>query len=175
MLCERCDNFEATFHLTEISNNVQNELHLCSRCAKNINFNSDITGNLITLRSLSAIIADDAINNENNTMCLKCGLTDVELTLNGRPGCPSCYKYFKSILETISGNNNKKKYSGKKPFNYVEVMDSLGTTPILNSINTESLMSKQEMEEELKVAVIEERYEDAAKLRDKIKEVNSFE
>jgi protein arginine kinase activator len=165
MLCEKCDNCEALFHLTEISNDIQSELHFCMKCAKNLKINSNWQDN-----SFSSI-NNNSLSGESGIACLNCGLTTKELIYDGRPGCPSCYKYFNSVFNSISENNNIRKFSGKKPSNYIEIFNFQDTTPALNKSYIELLDSKVKLEDELKRAIIEERYEEAAILRDKIKEV----
>jgi protein arginine kinase activator len=165
MLCEKCDNSEVLFHLAEISNDIQSELHFCMKCAKNLKINSKWQVN-----SFSSI-KNNSLGGETAIACLNCGLTTEELIYDGRPGCPSCYKYFNSVFNSISENNNIKKFSGKKPVNYIEIFDFLDTPPALKNLNIELLDSKVKLEEELKKAISEERYEEAAILRDKIKEV----
>ncbi len=165
MLCEKCNNSEAFIHFTESSDNIRSEFQFCMKCAKNIKINPQQQNNLFSETNDDSLIGLDGI------ICLNCGLTTRELIYDGRPGCPSCYKYFNSVFNTIPENNNIKKYSGKKPINYIEVFDSQGDIPKINNSCIELSDSKTKLEEELKRAVIEERYEDAAKLRDKIKEV----
>jgi protein arginine kinase activator len=165
MLCEKCDNPEALFYLTEISNDIQSELYFCMKCAKNLKVNSKWENN-----SFSSI-DNNTLSGENGITCLNCGLTTGELIYDGRPGCPSCYKYFNSVFNSISENNNIKKFSGKKPLHYIEIFEFKDTTLLLHHNFVESLDSKAKLEEELKRSIIEERYEEAAILRDKIKEV----
>lgn len=176
MLCQRCKNCEAVFHFTDITNNVQTELHLCNKCAGDISFESNLQNNTLYLKTMFSLIKDNDIeldDFETKTICLNCGLTDMEFNLDRKPGCPSCYKYFKSIIDTISENKKPHKYR-KIPHNYVEVMafrDDLSD----RNIGKSNSVKPVDLEEELRIAVNEERYEDAAVLRDKIKEVSNIE
>ncbi|MBN2401482.1 MAG: UvrB/UvrC motif-containing protein [Spirochaetes bacterium] len=167
MLCDNCDNSDAVFHFTDFSNDSRNEIHLCMNCAKNIKLNS------LHQNDMQLIKENERTNGEGGIICINCGLTTKELIYSGRPGCPSCYKYFNSVFNTISANNIKK-YSGKKPSNYIEIMD-IGHVPALNESQIGLSNSEAHLDEELKRAVIEERYEDAAKLRDKLIEVRKSE
>ena len=177
MLCERCKNYDAVFHFNNVSNNVQTELHLCNKCAGDINFETRDHKDPLYLKTMfSPINNDDLNNNENRIICMNCGLTDMEFTLYQKPGCPSCYKYFKSIISTLSKTGKQIRQSGKRPHNYIEVIAFRDDLSDQNK--GRNLFAKHfDLEEELRIAVIEERYEDAAVLRDKIKEakVNTVE
>ncbi len=175
MFCDECENSEAIFHFTEIANNNQSELHLCMRCAKNIDLNSNIQNHTVSLTNMFSFLCDESIIiEESGTVCPNCGLSVAELSWEGRPGCPDCYKYFRSLFNKLfSGNNIKNKYSGKIPVNYIEIMNN--QNPALNNNKSDHIYSSSVLEEELKKAVLEERYEDAAVLRDRIKDVKTVE
>ncbi len=176
MLCERCKNSEATFHITEITNYVQKELHLCTRCLNEIKIDTQLKYNVMSLKGIFPFEDVENIKTgSKNVVCLNCGLTDVELSLERRPGCPNCYRYFKSALYPLSGSGNARKYSGKRPLNYIEVMSFPNDAAVLNNSNVGTPETKAELKEALRIAVEEERYEDAAVFRDKIKEVGSIE
>ncbi|MBN2040934.1 MAG: UvrB/UvrC motif-containing protein [Spirochaetes bacterium] len=176
MLCERCKTYEAVFHFTDITNNVQTEIHLCNKCAGDITFENKQQNDSLYLKTMFSMIKEKYLEmnqNETGTMCLNCGLTDMEFSLDQKPGCPSCYKYFKVLIESLSGINTIP-YSGKKPHNYVEVMayrDDLSDKK--NNMNEP--LKDVDLEEQLRIAVSEERYEDAAVLRDRIKGVSTIE
>jgi protein arginine kinase activator len=176
MFCEECDNSEATFHFTEISDNNQNELHLCMNCAKNINLNPDSNthDHPLSLTTMLSFLNDETVENETSATCPECGLTGVELSWHGRPGCPGCYKYFKTMLtKLVSGNKRMNKYSGKRPVNFLEIMTDIKI--LARDENYKSINSSAELAEELNKAVFEERYEEAAKLRDRIREVETVD
>ena len=65
MLCERCKNYEAAFHFTDISNNVQTELHLCNKCAGDINFEKRLQIDSLYLKTMFSLIKDNEL--ETNT------------------------------------------------------------------------------------------------------------
>ncbi len=165
MLCEKCDNSDVLYHLAEVPDDIQNEMYFCMKCKKNLQINQTQPNN-----AFSPIGNDESVP-DLGIKCTNCGLTTSELIYDGRPGCPSCYKYFNSVFGSIPENGNVKKYTGKKPSNYVEILNNKNAIPEINKNYFDLLESKYKLEKELKMAVIEERYEDAAILRDKIKEV----
>ncbi len=168
MFCDDCENSEALSDHTGISGDKQNESYFCINCSKNM---QTIQGRNI----LYAIESDEKTENNINSKCPNCGLTAKDLIYEGRPGCPVCYKYFNSFFISFYEGNKNKKYNGKKPFNYVEVPTERNNIYELNQIIFNSLDKKSKLEKALKTAVMEERYEDAAVIRDKLKEVTSDE
>jgi protein arginine kinase activator len=164
MLCEKCNNSEALSHLTEISNDIQSELYFCIKCSKNMHINRQ-------QNILFSVNSDNKSDNDVNIKCINCGLTTTELIYDGRPGCPSCYKYFQSFFRQFYEISKTKKYNGKKPANYVEISEDQNNISEINKNYFDSLDSNGKLENELKTAVLEERYEDAAIIRDKLKEV----
>ena len=169
MLCERCLDSEALFHFTWISHNTQKELHLCLNCAKEMKIDSPDSPDNILLSY------EGFMEGEYAMTCLSCGLTTKELIYDGRPGCPVCYKYFNAVFSTISENTSLKKYTGKKPENYKDIFDFQELNSVEEKNNSEFLSSKSRIEKQLKKALADERYEDAAKFRDALKEVTESE
>jgi protein-arginine kinase activator protein McsA len=82
--------------------------------------------------------------------CQTCNASLAELKAIGKFGCPICYDTFKDellpYLPQMQGGNNQ--HVGKRPKNGIESLNK-----------------------EMQKAVKEERYEDAAKFRDRIKEL----
>src|SRR5699024_9731788 len=99
----------------------------------------------------------------NTTLkCNKCNMTYEEFLNTGKFGCEECYNAFgykvDSLLKRIQGTD---KYIGRKA-NHNEN----------NRIQENKNLSRLEkLQQELKQAIKEERYEDAAKIRDEIKNI----
>lgn len=95
---------------------------------------------------------------EENLVCSGCGLTYNEFRNILRFGCEHCYDSFKDtlipLLEDIHGSS---KYKGQVPFRDKE--------------KVQLLKIKRELERKLREAVKAERFEEAAHLRDELKEL----
>jgi len=120
-----------------------------------------------------SVLNEESVFEESDCVCPDCGLTGIEISWDMRPGCPTCYKYFNSILAHNYANSPAGKYSGKRPVNYIEVMEHGSTMIPANKVTLKKELT--ELEEDMRMAVLEERYEDAAVLRDRIKEVKRVE
>lgn len=153
--CDICKKNQATFHLTEISNGTQKEIHLCEKCYH------DKAG--IKQFSLTDLLsglskAADETEIETSKVCPNCGISLHEFQTLGRFGCSEDYKVFEKeialMLERIHGASE---HCGKIP----------------RQQGKDLVQQKQirELERELKKAVASENYEKAALLRDEIKEL----
>lgn len=89
--------------------------------------------------------------------CPKCEATLEEMMATGQAGCPTCYEAFKPFfMPLVQRIHNANKHVGKKP------------KTIALSENIEKL------QEQMQEAVAAEKYEEAARIRDKIKEIKAL-
>lgn len=166
MLCDNCGKHEASVKLTQIINGKKTEMMICEECGRKMGI-TDIGFEMPI--DISNFFSDFEIDNENympfNTIpqevkCKKCNMTYQEFLDNGKIGCEECYKTFEnkidSILKRIQGTN---KYIGRKA--------SISETNEVKETKTNSKL--EELRAKLKQAIKEEKYEEAAKIRDEIK------
>jgi protein arginine kinase activator len=166
MLCDICNKNPATVHLTEIVDDQMSELHLCEECARK---KSSQMESQFGLSDLLAGLADFEKPSEEKELsalkCPNCGLTYKDFKKVGRLGCGECYITFKKflipLLKRIHGSGA---HCGKCP-----VKISTGKSPRKKTLDL------QEMRCRLQKAVEDEAYEEAAKIRDQIKELQEKE
>ncbi|MCK4244446.1 MAG: UvrB/UvrC motif-containing protein [Candidatus Omnitrophica bacterium] len=157
MLCEECGNQEASFHYTEIVNGVTTGLHLCEECAKKRGFIlsstfslADLLGGLLEPEHLPSLKPD--------LRCKNCGFTYSNFKETGFLGCSQCYSFFHKPLEPLLKKiHGSSKHIGKFPKKKREE-------------KKEKVSDIQLLREKLKEAIAKEEFEEAARLRDKIKE-----
>ncbi len=155
--CQVCDQ-AATVHLTQIANNKIHKIHLCEDCAEAKGMTDPDVFSLEDLFSPSSGQKLETISLQKSITCKRCGLSSNDFKRHGRLGCPDCYDYLKPLIEPMLVNMHKSiSHQGKIP------------RRSLDHINLNKQLRK--LEEELDTAVKEERYEDAALCRDKIKNV----
>jgi protein arginine kinase activator len=169
MKCERCKKNDATIHLSEIVKDVKSEVHLCEYCARDVGLNTRGSGFSFSLpEMLTFLNVDDLVDYNDGQVCSTCGCSFPEYKREGKLGCPDCYVYLENRIEgIISDYYGEKKYSGKVPFNRNFFLENID-----NSLQKKSEYTLAELKTELNQAVNEERYEEAALLRDKINEIN---
>lgn len=173
MFCENCEKKEATVHLTEIIKNVKSEYHLCEICAKNIKLNLKLRDYSDSLQEILTFLDEDKTDAGSN-WCLNCGLSLAEIKKQNKPGCPYCLHYLgESIISIIPYSAEGKKHIGKKPLNFVDIEKDNEIHHLLSLYKEEPepKISTDELKEKLEIAVSEERYEDAAILRDLVREL----
>ena len=170
MLCERCQKEEASIHLTEIIKDVKSEVHLCENCARNIGLNSKLANfSLSVPEMLSFLDISEVDESVDDLKCKTCGMSFVEYNKNGKLGCPECYYYLKESLENvILSYHGEKRHIGKFPAESPEPV-----IQELEDIEIETGQSLEDLKEELRKAVDDERYEDAAMLRDRINSIDN--
>ncbi|NLT94084.1 MAG: hypothetical protein GXW85_00855 [Clostridia bacterium] len=163
MFCEECEKRPANVHITKIVNGHKVEKHLCEQCAKK---QQDVVGftlfpDFSFANFFSSMLDMDHIssrNNINQVKCDKCSMTYSQFAKLGRFGCDRCYDLFgnglEQILKRIHGNVQ---HTGKIPKRAGK------------AIRFKNELERYKME--LQKAVLNEEYEKAAELRDKIKEL----
>lgn len=159
MLCNICGQNEATVHLTEIVNDKMTKLHLCEACAKDKGAEMEehfgMSDLLAGLADLGANLEPEAMN---AIKCRTCGFTYQDFKKTGRLGCGDCYEAFKKqldpLLKRIHGANRH-----------------VGKVPLMVAKDVKEDRTLQDMKVELEKAITAEEFEKAAKLRDKIREL----
>jgi len=161
MLCEKCQKKQASVHLSHlVNNNVVQEVHLCQNCAVEITPLPAKAQSLLPelLSSLMEPILGKMVNEMGALKCPHCGITYLHFKKTGRFGCAEDYEVFKSgieqLIEKIHGNTQ---HRGKIP------------SQASKTVKDETELKK--LQRELEKLVKEEKFEDAAQIRDKIKEM----
>lgn len=164
MLCELCKQSQATVHLTEIVNNQTAELHLCEACANQKGAQmeshfglSELLGGLADFGK--AVELEAEVSKET---CTNCGMTYEEFRKVGRLGCSECYTAFKrgvgTLLKRIHGSTH---HLGKSPVRLAKTA----------KVKTELLELKRRLERAIEL----EEFEEAAQLRDTIRQLEQRE
>ncbi len=162
MQCEICQNKEATIHLTEITDGVRTEMHLCEQCAQEQGIG---TKNYIPLNELlSSLLAVGPKGEEppeissGELACPQCGYTLAMFQEKAVLGCPYDYEIFDKQLEPLI----KKAHDG--------ATHHCGKVPARTPTDSKKQMEIAQLRQQLDEAVKKEDYELAAKLRDKLSE-----
>ena len=166
MICEECGKRPASVHFTKIINGHKTDYHLCEQCAKEkgeLIPNNDFSFHhlLSGLLNIDNVISEQSITKDSDTLrCETCGLTYSQFKKAGKFGCSDCYQYFESqlnpVFRRIHGNSQ---HSGKVP---LRTGTEIKFRKELNSLKLK-----------LQGKVANEEFEEAAKLRDKIKALES--
>jgi len=163
MKCQICNKTQATIHLTEISDGVRTEIHVCEHCAaeQGIAVKSQIPIKELLSSLLAVQPTDEDLfgTSEKQLSCPHCGFTLEQFRKDAVLGCPYDYEIFeKSLLPLI-----KKAHDGKTTH--------CGKIPSRVPKNAKKQIELVNLRQQLNEAVQREDYEQAAKLRDKINQL----
>ena len=166
MQCQSCKKNAATIHLTEISNGQRMETHLCESCAlkQGLAVKNQIPLNelLSTLLSVQSESQADKANSDEvdvDTACPHCGMTLKQFRKTILLGCANDYEVFEKPLRMLieKSQDGNTEHRGKVP----------SRTPADEKKQIELMNLRTKLE----AAVKAEDYETAAKLRDRIEQI----
>ncbi len=172
MLCDRCKIREATIYYTQTKDGNKTEQHLCEVCASELTkfrMKSALSSREMSLGGLLASIFGslsesqdlDREAKENVTECKVCGMTYDTFILNGRFGCSACYTHFEKQLEkSLRQIQGATAHIGKRPKGFVSK-----TQRIISELSEVERLSIK-----LQDAIEKEEFEEAARLRDLIRD-----
>lgn len=183
MLCSNCGKNEANVRYTRIINGEKTEFALCEECAKKAGLEDiDFSMPINFSNFLSDFFDDDTLlpsfAKTQISKCSKCGLTFEDFVQNGKFGCGECYNTFSSKLDSILKNlHGSSKHIGRSPKNLPKNTTINGDAKqkqkkVEEKKNEEKQEKINKLNKDLQLAIKEERYEDAAKIRDEIKKYN---
>jgi protein arginine kinase activator len=156
MKCQSCGKKEATIKYYENINGIKKELHFCHECASKLGFT-----HFQDIFSPMFVPILDYID-ENEIRCEKCGYTLDDYTKTGFFGCPECYNTFNDTLDELF-----LKIHGKN--RHVKLREDKLKQNVTNK--NEKINRIDFLKEKLRKLVEEEKYEDAALIRDEIKKI----
>lgn len=178
MLCDICHNKTARIFYTEIINGEKKEQHLCEECAAECTVNvNGMPGKELPIGNILTGILQNyakgmASRQNGEAVCSRCNMTAAEFLKRGSFGCSECYTAFESILEkNIKTMQAGAEHHGKMPqFALREMSEKQAADDGVPSAEEQLRAELEELRAQLKKAVAVEDYEEAARLRDIIRE-----
>ncbi len=165
MTCNLCGTQEATIHLTEIVNNQMIEIHLCEACAqeKGTSFKTHFQlGDLMTSLMGSSEKPSKSSEKKVPVKCQECGMTYDEFGKSGRLGCAFCYESFSKLLNPLIKRIQRTLlHTGKRPQKAAAASKPSVSTP---------MSDLKILQERLRKCIQSEAFEEAAKVRDEIRQ-----
>lgn len=163
MMCQNCGKNPATVHLINIVNGQKSEMNLCAECVGD----SQDFAHPFTF-GLDGLIDDFYSNNNSRSedvslVCETCGLTYDEFLNSGKLGCADCYEYFAEYLNpTLLRLHGSTFHDGKIPKRL--------SSSAKQVFSADKITQLKEM---LQESIKSENYEEAARIRDKIRSFES--
>ena len=192
-MCDNCGKKEANVRYWENINGKKRELNLCDECSKKLGIGQIDFSMPIGISSFLGGFMEDfqtkefmpMLNELKTLKCNSCGYTFDDIINTGRLGCKNCYDIFQDrldpIIKKIQGDNRHVGRIGKiidsKIDNINDDKEESMKKDIKNGGNSKEdnkeLSKIEKLQEELKKAIAEEKYEEAAKIIDEIKKLES--
>lgn len=159
MMCDVCQKDDAQIFLTQIVDGKMQKVNLCPACAKAKGVN-DPTGFALTDLLMNMGATEQIEKNPGLLKCPVCGFTQADFKKTGRLGCSRCYDVFGDQLAPMLKNMHKGiTHIGKVPRRFQETF--------------ERRRRMDDLQERLAKAVADEAFEDAATLRDEIRQLDA--
>ncbi|MFH1904792.1 MAG: UvrB/UvrC motif-containing protein [bacterium] len=159
MICQICNEQQATVHYTEIISNKAVELHLCEDCAREKEIIGQ-SGNFPMadlVKGLTGFVGTE--DEEENLKCDNCGLLFSDFRRTGRFGCSRCYRAFQTELEPLI----KRIHGSAKHVGNV--------VPAKHAKEAQTLSKIEKLKMEMEGAIQQEVFERAAEIRDQIRKL----
>jgi len=158
--CDRCES-PATVHLTEIQNGEKTESHLCEECARALHVPQPSKELQKLLESFSPGAGKRAGPRNPSATCPDCGMSYAEFRQTGRFGCAKDYEVFGAeLVKLLEKIHRSSTYTGKSPSG-----DSVEAGELIDAMSR--------ARRRLYDAIEAEDYEQAARLRDEIRRMQS--
>ncbi len=187
MKCTFCRQREAELHIRTVIEGTAQEFHFCRECARKLREGFMLPGlsATIPLNELALAVGDflDGLSPDGSRRktalpeqeplreepllilrgrCPQCGCDEEWFSMTGLLGCPSCYEAFREdILGYLKKEQKGDLHVGSTPSWYDEEQENIS-------------VEIRKLEENLRRLVREERYEEAADLRDRIQSLSSL-
>ncbi len=171
MKCDFCNNNEATIYLIKIQGKMVERINICDECTKKFsflsykNFYDDLaeilykffdTGGKTISNRVKKIWGN--LNYRRNLKCSNCGIDLKTIKKTGLVGCSNCYREFRDVLLPLIKN-----VQGS--------LENKGKIPVNTSSKIRVEKSIRSLKNKLQNEIIIENFEEAAKIRDKIKKL----
>ena len=168
MKCDNCQNREATFFYEENLNGKKRSLHLCPECAAKMQGSKPFGEGVDFPFPVFSDLKSDFLNGlfglspsavgEGRKTCRGCGAAWSDLRKAGKAFCPECYATFgEELAPTLRSLHGNVTHTGRAPADRREARAKQDRLAALKA--------------QLSAAIAEENFEQAAKLRDEIRQM----
>lgn len=157
MLCQNCQQRTATVHLTQINNSAKVDVYLCEQCAGELAHTSGFVTPFGINDLINGLFGTPIMKEMPAKLtCKNCGMEYDDFLKSSRLGCAQCYKAFEEkldpIIRRLHGNGNHH-----------------GKIPVRVSSNVDVDREIEKLKALLNESIQKEAYEEAAKIRDRIR------
>lgn len=159
--CANCAK-PCTIHISQVIDGKISKVSVCDDCPTAKNALDSNTSDILKFAGKKTIIQTTApaVSKDKGTACPGCGFTREDFKERGRLGCSQCYQTFAVGLSKVLGKVQKGAiHKGKGSSGYIQ---------------KDPEKEIAELKDQLQALVSTEEYEEAAKVRDRIREMESL-
>ena len=150
MICDLCGANLAQYRVTRMVNGHVLNLCLCEDCYQNLD-------------AVLQEMQQNGVFRQVDTPCPTCGTTFSAIRATGKFGCPNCYRHFKKKAQPLLMNiHGGAVHKGKHP-----------SAPAASAKKPDGELNS--LKQQLQKCIANQEFEQAAVLRDKIKELERGE
>ncbi len=165
LICQRCNQNPASVHFTKVVNGEKTDRYLCEECAQEEGAYHFMLGPQFTVQHvLGGMIGQEplgAARTETSTKrCPHCGYTYQRFAETGRLGCDRCYQTFAAELDPLV-----RRLHGS--------VEHHGKVPVRGGRQWLQQQQLTNLRVRMKQAVEREAFEEAANLRDEIRQLEA--
>lgn len=174
--CQACGARPAIVEFVQVTGDQRREMSLCRECALSIGMRSQVEAfqrlSQLLMQQPAMTEITDEMRAALGTTCRRCGLVFEEFVKSGLLGCPECYSEFhdllKPVLRRLHGVTRKVAEKKAEPVQSALPRAARSEQRIAMGDSAES---REQLEMQLNLALLEENYERAAVIRDQLKKL----
>lgn len=157
MLCEICKQNEATIPVKLYCDGALQETRICPQCAEKGQATlKNPIGFAQLLLGMGSGQKEQVKRREVEMTCPECGMSRSQFKKDSRLGCPACYEAFEADLEPLLESLHRD-------------TTHRGKVPACEKLSAEMAS----LQESLELAVAEQDFEEAARLRDALRDLKA--
>ena len=174
--CQACERRPAAVEFIQVTGDERREMALCRECALTMGVRAQVEA----FQRLSQLLMEQNASSSPfdaetlQTKCSQCGLVFEEFVRTGLLGCPQCYQDFEEQLKPALRRLHGVTKSAERDLgSSAQAGDESGHAslpPLKNpAAEAENSATRAQLEVELNLALMDEDYERAATLRDRLR------
>ncbi|MAS94563.1 MAG: excinuclease ABC subunit B [Verrucomicrobiales bacterium] len=177
MNCDVCQTEKATIFFSQMVEGKLQKVNLCKSCADEKGV-TDPTGyelaNMLAGMGKESEPEKPASSDTDELTCDSCGFTQTDFKKTGRFGCANCYYVFDDGLDSLLEAMHKHtQHKGKVPASFPNLPEAEPVETPSAEMEKSPLDKLSELKESLSKSVEDEDYEEAARIRDEISQLES--
>lgn len=176
MKCDVCQKDNATIFFSQVVDGKLQKVNLCKECADEKGV-TDPTGFALAdmLEGMGEETETEVAVDTDELSCPSCGFTQTDFKKTGRFGCAECYHVFDEGLESLLEAMHKHtEHAGKVPDSFPDLpAPEFPAGPEEPEMQASPADKLSELKDSLSKSVEDEDYEEAARLRDEISQLES--